>query len=523
MRRARWLLALAAAWAGGAAGHAGLAASIPADGAALAAPPSSIELRFTEPVTPLSVRLVTGSASPITLTAPQGASDVMTLPLPAALRQGLYVVSFRVISMDSHPVGGSIVFAIGERPPPRAAGGSNGAELSAWTAALRAVRDLALLIAAGGALFVLGIARFPSERQVLRIAGVVAIVAALAGIGLQGADMTGGSFWTLEGWRSGLATSLGRSSCVAAGGALAIVVATMLSGGPARAALLAAGALAAIASLPLTGHAVTAHPAAVAVTALAAHGLAAAFWIGSLAALLAIVTARPSGDAAAATVLRRFSRWGALAVLTLVVAGSSFVLLQLDSVAALFGSRYGWLIVCKVVLLLALVLLAVLNRFRWLPMLERGEAAAGGRLRRSIGAEVALVVCVVGVTAVLVHTPPPRANGMEAAAEAGYTQKLAYKGDFAEVSVRPARAGANSIVVRFRDREGLPFDPEEVLVQVANHAAGVEPAARPIRRIGPGEYRRDGSELAFPGLWTIEVQARIDSGTAIFRSQVPVR
>jgi copper transport protein len=356
----------------------------------------------------------------------------------------------------------------------------------------------------------------------MRIAGVVAIVAALVGIGLQGADMTGGAFLALEGWRSGLATSLGLSSCVAAGGALAIVIATLLSARPVRATLLAVGALAAIASLPLTGHAVTAHPAAVAVTALAAHGLAAAFWIGSLAALLAIVTARPAGDtagdAAAATVLRRFSRWGALAVATLVIAGITFVLLHVDSVSALFGSRYGWLIVCKVVLLLALVLLAVLNRFRWLPMLERGAGAAGGRLRWSIGAEVALVVCVIGVTAVLVHTPPPRPTG----AGHGYTQKLAYKGDFAEVSVRPAHAGANAIVIRFQDREGLPFDPEEVLVQVGNEAAGVEPAARPIRRVGPGHYRRDGSELAFPGLWTIEVQARIDSDIAVFRSRVPV-
>src|SRR5262245_25562154 len=423
MRTGRWLLALAAAWSGGAAGHAGLAVSIPADGAALAASPPSIELRFTEPVTALSVQLITGSADPVTLTAPQGPSDAMTLPLPATLRQGLYLVSFRVISMDSHPVGGSIVFAIGERPPPRAAGGTNGAELPAWSAVLRAVRDLALLIAAGAALFVLGIARFPAERQVLRIAGIVAILAALAGIGLQGADMMGGGFWVREGWRSGMHTSLGLSSCVAAAGALAIVTASLLSGGPARATLLAAGAVAAVASLPLTGHAVTVHPAAAGMAAVAAHGLAAAFWIGSLAALLAIVSERASSDAAAAAVLRKFSRWGVLAVFALVVAGSSFVLLQLDSVAALFGSRYGWLIVCKVVLLLALLLLALLNRFRWLPMLERGTGAAGRRLRWSIGAEVALVVCVVGVTAVLVHTPPPQVRH-------GYMQKLAYKGDF---------------------------------------------------------------------------------------------
>jgi copper transport protein len=520
MRPRCWLLALAAAWTGGSAGHAGLVASIPADGAALAAPPSSVELRFTEPVTPLTMRLFAGSAAPVTLPAPQGASDVMKLGLPANLREGLYALSFRVMSMDSHPVGGSIVFAVGARAPPRVAASSDASGLSPWRVALRAVRDLALLIAAGGALFVLGIARFPAERAVLGAAGALAIVAAVAGIGVQGADMADSGFWSLDAWRTGLFSSFGLSASVAAAGALLVVFAAIRSEGLVRLTLLVAGTTAAVASLPLTGHAMTARPAAVALAVLAAHGLAAAFWIGSLAALLAITSARASSEAADVAVLRRFSRWGIVAIATLVIAGTTFAVLQLGSVAELFSSRYGWLIIGKVVLLLALLLLAVLNRFRWLPMLERGARAAAGRLRWSIGGEVALVVCVIGVTAVLVQTPPPRATG----AERGYTQKLAYKDDFAEVSVRPAHAGTNAIVVRFQDREGLPFDPEEVLVQVGNEAAGVEPAARPIRRIGPGHYGRDGSDFAFPGLWTIEVHARMDSsGIAIFRSQVPIR
>jgi copper transport protein len=519
MQRARWLLALSAAWAGGALGHAGLVASSPADGASLGAPPASIELRFTEPVTPVAVRLFAGSAPAVSLPAPQSTSDVVQLALPPKLGEGLYVVSFRVISIDSHPVGGSIVFAVGERSPaPRTAAGGEGDSLSPWMVGLRAVRDLALLLAAGGALFVLLIARFPAERGLLASAGVVAVLTALACIGAQGTEMVDSGFWGPDAWRSGLHTSVGLSACVAAAGALLIAVAARLSEGTVRSALLLAGALAAIGSLPLTGHASTARPGSVAWTALAAHGLAAAFWIGSLAALLAILRARTSGSAAA-SVLRRFSAWGVLAVAMLVLAGIALALLQLDSVAGLFGSRYGWLIAGKVLLLLGLVLLAVLNRFRWLPRLERGVAAAAGRLRWSVAAEAALVVCVVGLTAVLVQTPPPRAGG----AAGGFSQKLAYKNDFAEIAVTPARAGANAIVVRFQDREGLPFDPEEVLVEVGNPAAGVEPAVRPIRRVGPGDYRRDGKELAFPGIWTIEVQARIDNDIAVFRTQVPVR
>src|SRR5688572_8379600 len=245
MRLARWLLALAAAWAGGAAGHAGLAASVPADGAALAAPPSSIELRFTEPVTPMLVRLFAGSAAPVTLPAPQGTSDVVQLAVPANLGEGVYTLSFRVISADSHPIGGSIVFAIGERPLPPRAAGSDASKPSISMTLARAVRDLGLLVAAGAALFALAIARFPAERPVLGIAGVLAAVAALACIGVHGAAMMDAAVTSPEAWRSGFYSSFGLSACLAAAGAVCIA-AGAFAAGAVRVVLLLGGALAVI-------------------------------------------------------------------------------------------------------------------------------------------------------------------------------------------------------------------------------------------------------------------------------------
>jgi copper transport protein len=515
MRLARRLLLLAAAWAGGAAGHAGLVSSIPADGAAVAAAPSSIELRFTEPVTPMVVRLIGGTGAGVTLPAPDGKSDVMTVPVPAGLDRGVYTVSFRVMSMDSHPIGGSIVFAVGEQPPPRAAGSASGRPSMGMTLA-RAIRDLALLVAAGAALFALAIARFPAERPVLTLAGTLGALAALLCIGLHGAAMMDAAVTSPDAWRSGLFSSFGLSACVGAAGALLVALGAFASG-VTRSVLLLLGASAIVASLPLTGHAMTAKPTAVAVAALATHGLTAAFWIGSLAALFSIMSTRRSGEPAAVAALQRFSRWAMFAVAFLVIAGVVFVVLQLGSVSELFGSDYGWLIVGKVFFLSLLLILAFLNRFRWLPRLERGVLAAASRLRWSIAGEVLLAGCVIGVTAVLVQTPPPRAM-------VGFSQKLTHKSDSAEVSVRPARAGTNAIVIRFQDRQGLPFDPEEILVEIGNESAGVEPAARPITRIGPGHYSRDGAELAFPGTWTIQVHARLDaSEMATFRSDVPIR
>lgn len=149
--------------------------------------------------------------------------------------------------------------------------------------------------------------------------------------------------------------------------------------------LMAAGAIAAIGSLPLTGHALVAHPVAVAVSALAAHSLAAAFWAGSLAGLFLILRRQPER---AAAVLRRFSPLGMAAVLLLLAAG---------------------IILAKAVLLVLLVALALLNRYRLLPALERG--ASRSALRRCVVAELILVACVVALTAALVQTPPPAVAG----------------------------------------------------------------------------------------------------------------
>ena len=70
----------------------------------------------------------------------------------------------------------------------------------------------------------------------------------------------------------------------------------------------------------------------------------------------------------------------------------------------------------KVVLLLALIALGAVNRRRVVPALQRlasGRRRARGRgrlLRRTLRAEVALVVVVLGVTGALTGYSPPTAR-----------------------------------------------------------------------------------------------------------------
>ena len=103
------LLGAAPAWA-----HAVLVEASPADGQRLDGPPAAVELTFNEPISPVAVRVLDSAGTVVA--GPEGveASETgLRLPLPAALPHGRYLVSYRVTSVDAHPVAGSVAFGIG--------------------------------------------------------------------------------------------------------------------------------------------------------------------------------------------------------------------------------------------------------------------------------------------------------------------------------------------------------------------------------------------------------------------------
>jgi copper transport protein len=508
--------ALALALAAGAAWpHASLVGTSPADGARLEAPPAELLLRFDEPVTPTAVRLLDASGTPVPLPAAPAARDnEIHVALPVGLRAGQYLVSFRVTSLDSHPVGGSVAFAIGaDLPAPGLRPAAPEGSAYAWPrVALRALHYLALFAAAGGALFLLLVAPFPGARAILVGAGAVAAFTALVGVGLQGAALADAGVLDRDAWHAGLASSRGRSAIVLALGALAIAGGAMATRRPVRRGLLAAGAILAVGSLLLTGHVATARPHVPATAALAAHAFAAVFWAGSLVALFATLRA---GAAEALPALRRFSRIAAVAVPVLALGAIGFATVELGALADLRQTSYGGLVLLKALLLIVLVALAAVNRFRLVPALGRGDAGAAGWLRRTIAGEIGLVVCVAGVTAVLSQTPPPRP------AAAGVVLSLRAGDRSLELAVAPAHAGRNTIRATFPAGSA---EPAEVTLEIGNAGAGVEPIVRRPVRVAPGAYRYAGDELAFPGTWTVAVHARIgEFDRVVFRAELAIR
>ena len=103
-------------------GHATLLATQPEASGVLAQPPTEVRLTFSERIEPrFAVISVTdaGGNQKIAGSPARAADDENAIFVPiSASRQGWYLVWWRVISADGHPIRGAFTFAVGPSPGP---------------------------------------------------------------------------------------------------------------------------------------------------------------------------------------------------------------------------------------------------------------------------------------------------------------------------------------------------------------------------------------------------------------------
>ncbi len=93
---------------------AALLSSNPADGAALKEAPVNVTLTFNEAVQSRFVKVTLAAADGAVIELPPASADqgVVTQPWPASASSGAYVLGYRIVSADGHPVAGTIRFTI---------------------------------------------------------------------------------------------------------------------------------------------------------------------------------------------------------------------------------------------------------------------------------------------------------------------------------------------------------------------------------------------------------------------------
>ncbi|MCI4677295.1 CopD family protein [Rhodoblastus acidophilus] len=139
------------------------------------------------------------------------------------------------------------------------------------------------------------------------------------------------------------------------------------------------------------------------------HMLSGAAWIGGIASLFLVLRAARGGKASeACAALSSFSVTATFAVVAVVATG----LLNAGFHHALDPASwpqtfYGRIVAGKSLLVSAMLVLAVYNRFVAAPKLCAGESAALARLLWSVAVEGALGLGVIAAAALLGMTPPP--------------------------------------------------------------------------------------------------------------------
>lgn len=138
------------------------------------------------------------------------------------------------------------------------------------------------------------------------------------------------------------------------------------------------------------------------ILAYAAHVLAAGAWRGGLTALIVVSPAFRTCDdrMSASNLLTRFSTVGLVAVVAIIVGGLVNVVARAHMVT-LLTSGWGRTLGVRVVLVLAMLALARLNRLVLTPRLSTDGSSKLDAMIRSVALEQVFGIATLGLTAVL--------------------------------------------------------------------------------------------------------------------------
>ncbi|WP_091201796.1 copper resistance CopC/CopD family protein [Micromonospora narathiwatensis] len=544
-RAARWgtlagllvtLVALLLAPATPASAHAVLVSTSPTASAVVPNAPAEVVLTFSEGVrkVPGKIRVIAPDGSRADRGEPTFNGTVVTIPVDPSGARGTYLVSYRVISADSHPVSGAFTYSVGAPSTPPTDSGTDNRANPVVENAVKVVKFagyLGLLLLVGPALVLAALwPRRLSRRGPARLAwsglGLL-VVATLAELWLQVPYTAGGGLFEVTGSGLGdvLGSAYGTAHLVRLGllAAAAFLLRPLFAGPVGRTDGIILGILggATLFTWPLAGHPAASPAPAVSVVVDAVHLGSMAVWLGGLV-MLATFLLRRADERELDAILPIWSRWATLAVAALLLAGTVQALIEVATPAALVDTTYGRLLLAKIGLFALVIGVAAYSR-----ALVRRRTAAGrpGSMRRAVVAELAITAVVLGVTANLVQTTPARtAAANVAGSSAGYFSSTLTSPIYSlQVELDPAERGNNSIHLYAYTPDNRPQPVKEWKATAALPSAGIEPIEIPL--LGLTDNHAYG-EISLPaaGQWQLRFTLRtteIDQATVT--ATVPIK
>jgi copper transport protein len=532
--------------------HAYLIRTEPTASGVLESPPTTAQLTFDEAVEPrFAIISVTNAAGRQETTGAIRRSpanpDTLVVLLRPHLAEGWYLIYWRAISVDGHPVQGAFTYAVGPNPGPAPQFPVPKVSATAKTPKLLIARwAMFLSVMAAIGLFVMRtlIAR-PLIRRVegtsLKAVSVAFVAASVVGLiaipvylDFSVANDSLRSVFDLGAlvplYR---VTAFGRALvdfevcfalfCLAAWTSLWVDRPQRERRSIAELASVTGALLGAAAALVIPGAA--GHPGQTSPRGLTMvfdwlHLVSGSIWFGGLVGLLLVWRSVQPGSrvAALSVTVPRFSNVALASVIVLAATGVGETIVHMPAINALWDTGFGQAILVKTGLLGAALVLASGNLLRSRPRLiaargrpEAGEPAAA-LLRRLISGEAFVVAGVVFAAAVLSSlAPPPPAFALQNSALAtvgpGRVARTVNRAGYRlQVLVSPNRAAApDSFALRIT-KGGKPVRGANVTLALNHLEMQMPQQEYQLTENQPGIYARSAPALVMVGRWGLNFQ-----------------
>ena len=236
------------------------------------------------------------------------------------------------------------------------------------------------------------------------IGAVTALLMILSGAGNLGGDLT--SVIDLSLLQLAIESKSGVGYSTAFTGFAVMLTSHSLSGNTKKFGLII-GSVAILFSATMSGHSQLG--GVLTQSLLMVHLFGIAFWLGALLPFRWICMQPDTNNLGALA-----HRFGVLAmgyVGLLLSAGLGYAYLLLGDVSLIFTTRYGNVLLIKIVLAGALLFFAALNKFKLVPLLEINPSQAVRRFQSSVQFEIALVIVIL-ITSSLLTTSMTLPMGM---------------------------------------------------------------------------------------------------------------
>jgi copper transport protein len=516
----------------------------PAIGGVVKVSPATVSITYDEGVT-VPALAVYDAAGKLVSGAVVGhpAPDRIEVAVSGRLPDGTYTVAWRVTSADTHVVHGVYTFSVGRRGRAGAIEGKLRAgqqvpeDLAFGFGVVRFVNLALLLLCAGGAIALAWVLREVdgSVRRVLlralTVAGGLLAVVAVLGLPFEAAEANGtglgggfgraaldavrhgrfGEVWLVRAWLAGVFALLALS-----------LQAWERRWRPGRDLLLAVLGVCLLLTSTDSGHASVSGP--LAFIADGVHITGAAVWLGGLAFLLAAIGVSGSGErwTLAAVSVPRFSTTAMVAVPLLGAAGILSAYLEVRAWRGLWETTYGILILAKVGVVVPVLALGAFNNRVTVPALRAGVTSPVMRARflRAIGAELGLLLVILGVTAALIDEAPAK-SAIKPAGQANTFTATRSAGPFrVTLTLDPAVAGVNTVTMTVTSVRHLTIG--EVDLAAVPPAGRLKPVYLGVFQLSGSRFKVVDAPLRVPGRWDLEMTVRQDLTEYLARFPVTI-